>query len=84
MDDGQTTGSITIDLGGTKLFDIVSIEEYIKLGQRISEFTVDVHTDSGWKEFGSGYTIGAKRLVRSTPVRADRCASISPVPRRSR
>ena len=71
MDDGQTTGSITIDLGGTKLFDIVSIEEYIKLGQRISEFTVDVHTDSGWKEFGSGYTIGAKRLVRSTPVRAD-------------
>ena len=71
MDDGQTTGSITIDLGGTKLFDIVSIEEYIELGQRISDFTVDVHTSSGWKEFGSGHTIGAKRLVRGAPVRAD-------------
>ena len=71
MDDGQTTGSITIDLGGIQLFDIVSIEEYIKLGQRISSFTVEAHTSTGWKDFGSGHTIGAKRLVRGNPVRAD-------------
>ncbi|WP_050698427.1 alpha-L-fucosidase [Anaeromassilibacillus senegalensis] len=71
MDDGQTTGSITIDLGGTQLFDLVSIEEYIKLGQRISDFTVEAHTSTGWKDFGSGHTIGAKRLVRGNPVHAD-------------
>lgn len=71
MDDGQTTGSLTIDLGGTKKFDIVSIEEYIKLGQRISGFTVEAHTAAGWQPFGSGQTIGAKRLVRGTPVSAD-------------
>ena len=71
MDDGQTTGSITINLGSAKVFDIVSIEEYIKLGQRISGFTVEVHAANGWKEFGSGHTIGAKRLVRGAPVRAD-------------
>ena len=53
------------------MFDIVSIEEYIELGHGISDFTVDVHTSSGWKEFGSGHTIGAKRLVRGAPVRAD-------------
>ncbi|MGG7213265.1 alpha-L-fucosidase [Clostridium nigeriense] len=70
MDDGQTTGNITIDLGGEKTFDIVSIEEYIKLGQRVSEFSVETYSNGEWKEFGKGYTIGAKRLVRSAPVKA--------------
>lgn len=72
MDDGQTTGNITIDLGDEKTFDIVSIEEYIKLGQRVSEFSVEVYSNGAWKNFGSGYTIGAKRLVRGTPVKASK------------
>ena len=29
MDDGQTTGSITIDLGDYKTFDLISIQEHI-------------------------------------------------------
>lgn len=70
MDDGETIGSLTINLGGEKTFDAVSIEEYIKLGQRISQFSVDVFTNGQWREFGSGYTIGAKRLVRGNEVKA--------------
>ncbi|MGN0027824.1 MAG: alpha-L-fucosidase, partial [Clostridium sp.] len=72
MDDNKTTGSLTIDLGEKKNFDIVSIEEYIKLGQRISEFSVEVYSDGVWTEFGKGYTIGAKRLVRNSPVNASK------------
>ena len=72
MDDGQTTGNITIDLGQQKTFDVVSIEEYIKLGQRISEFSVEVYSNGVWKEFGSGYTVGAKRLVRGETVNASK------------
>lgn len=72
MDDGQTTGSIEIDLGEEKKFDIVSIEEYIKLGQRVSEFSVEVYSNGAWKKFGEGFTIGAKRLVRGTPVKASK------------
>ena len=72
MDDNKTTGSIIIDLGQNKTFDVVSIEEYIKLGQRISEFSVDIYSNGAWTEFGKGYTIGAKRLVRSTPVNASK------------
>ena len=69
MDDGQTTGSVTIDLGGKKTFDIVSIEEYIELGQRISGFKVETLSEDGqWQEFGAGRTVGAKRLVRGAPV----------------
>jgi len=72
MDDGQTTGSIEIDLGEEKNFDIVSIEEYIKLGQRVSDFSVEVYSNGAWRNFGSGHTIGAKRLVRGVPVNASK------------
>ena len=72
MDDGQTTGSIEIDLGEEKNFDIVSIEEYVKLGQRVSDFSVEVYSNGEWRNFGSGHTIGAKRLVRGVPVNASK------------
>ncbi|MGN0027539.1 MAG: Calx-beta domain-containing protein, partial [Clostridium sp.] len=72
MGDGEKTGSLTIDLQEEKIFDIVSIEEYIKLGQRVSRFSVEVYSNGTWKEFGRGYTIGAKRLVRGVPVRASK------------
>ena len=72
MNDGETTGSITIDLGKEKVFDVISIEEYIKLGQRVSEFSVDVFSNGVWRKFGSGKTIGAKRLVRNSPVSASK------------
>ena len=50
MDDGQTTGSITVELDKPSLIDVVEIQEYIPLGQRISSFTVDVRVNgrSGW------------------------------------
>lgn len=72
MDDGQKTGSVTINLDESKIIDIVEIQEYIPLGQRIAGFTVDVESDGQWYEFGKGQTIGYKRLVRGNPVRADK------------
>ena len=72
MDDGQLTGSVTVNLGKEQTFDVVSIEEYIELGQRISSFKVEYRSGNGeWKDFGSGKTISAKRLVRRSPVKAD-------------
>ncbi|WP_204205474.1 alpha-L-fucosidase, partial [Olsenella sp. An290] len=64
--------SLVIELGEKKTFDVVSIEEAIQNGQRIDRFTVSYRDEDGsWKEFGSGATIGAKRLVRSTEVSSD-------------
>ena len=74
MDDGQTTGSITIDLDTNKLFDVVSIQEYIPLGQRVAKFKVEVY-DGQWKTFGdpeTQQTIGHKALVRGAAVTASR------------
>ena len=35
MDDGQTTGSVTVELDEHTLMDVIEIQEYIPLGQRI-------------------------------------------------
>jgi alpha-L-fucosidase len=74
LDDGQTTGAITIDLGQNKTFDVVSIQEYIPLGQRVAKFKVEVY-DGSWKPFGDPslqQTIGYKALVRGAAVTASR------------
>ena len=71
MDDGQTTGSITVELDKPSLIDVVEIQEYIPLGQRISSFTVDVRVNGRWMEYGEGGTIGYKRLVKGTPIKAE-------------
>lgn len=68
-----TEATLEVNLGETKQFDVVSIEEAIKFGQRISEFRVEYKNGSDeWKVFGSGKTVGAKRLCRKSPVKADK------------
>ncbi|KAK8898520.1 hypothetical protein M9Y10_000811 [Tritrichomonas musculus] len=76
MDDGQTTGSITIDLGEYRTFDLISIQEHIQLGQRISKFKIEVHKKSTgeneWTLFDESQTIGYRHLSRSNQVTADK------------
>ncbi len=80
-EDGTSTGQILIDLGTEKRFDIVSIEEAIQNGQRINSYKVEYRTgDGAWTEMDSGQTIGAKRLVRTSAVRADQVRITVSVP----
>lgn len=72
VDDGTKSGSLLLDLGGVKSFDVVSLEESIEFGQRIKEYKVEYRENNGeWKVFEQGVTVGAKRLCRNAPVRAD-------------
>lgn len=73
VNDGTKKGSLVVELGETKTFDVVSIEEAIQFGQRIKEFKVEYSNNGeSWKVFDQGTTIGAKRLSRENPVKADR------------
>lgn len=70
VDDDKKTGTLTIDLGGLKTFDVVSVEESIEFGQRIGSYKIEYQTESGeWKKFDEGKTIGAKRLARKNAVK---------------
>lgn len=72
MADSELTGTLEIDLGKMMTFDVISISEHIPLGQRVINFKTEVHTNSGWSEHAQSNTIGAKRLIRSYPVTADK------------
>ena len=62
-----------MNLGETKQFDVVSIEEAIQWPKEFSEFKVEYKNGSeGWKLFDKGKTVGAKRLCRKNPVKADK------------
>ncbi|MDE6636416.1 MAG: hypothetical protein K2K09_07440, partial [Lachnospiraceae bacterium] len=53
MDDGETAGILTVNFDGEKIFDIVSIQEYIPLGQRISKYNVEAYYNGDWHAFGN-------------------------------
>ena len=67
-DDNIFPANLEIELNQGKTFDRILIQEPIRLGQRISEFEVDVMGDTGWNTIFKGTTIGYKRILRIPTV----------------
>jgi alpha-L-fucosidase len=65
--DDVSSASVTIDLGSEAEVNRILLQEYIKLGQRVQEFTVEAFTDGGWTLLLDGTTIGHK-VIRKFPV----------------
>lgn len=63
-DDDVVTPWIEIDLNKNTQLNRILLQEYIPLGQRVSEFKVDAWIDNAWKEIASATTIGYKRILR--------------------
>lgn len=63
---------LELDLGSPKTFDVIELREDLKLGQRIAAFHVQVEVDGVWQEFGRGFTVGHKRLLRGPLVEAQK------------
>jgi alpha-L-fucosidase len=70
--DQEQTGTLEIDLGESKLVSYVLVQEYIKLGQRVKSFSVEIEKDGKWLEVANGTTIGYKRILRIDPVEAQK------------
>lgn len=67
-DDDVTSGTLEIDLGNSQTIQYIALQEYIKLGQRVRKFGVDVMQDGNWINVAEGTTIGYKRILRIGPV----------------
>ena len=70
-DDGVTTASLTVNLGERQPIRYVELAEYIQLGQRITDFTVEGWVDGVWKTIGTGTTVGYKRILPVESVETD-------------
>lgn len=71
--DEITKAELIVDFGKQINFDVISMQEYIPLGQRIDSFTVEVFENNNWKRVNAGASIGAKRLIKlEKPVSANK------------
>jgi alpha-L-fucosidase len=51
-----------------RLDSYIFVQEYIKLGQRVRTFDVEVEKDGEWEKVASSTTIGYKKILRLSPV----------------
>jgi alpha-L-fucosidase len=71
-DDSVTEGEITFEWKQPQTFNIVSLREYLPLGQRIDSISVEIFTQEQWQPFAKATSIGANRLLRSELVEASK------------
>jgi alpha-L-fucosidase len=72
MEDGLTTGTLTLEMAAPATFDVVKVREEIALGQRVESFVVEYEDGGAWKELCKGTTIGPRRVIRTPLVTAQR------------
>ncbi len=63
---------IGMTLEKEKTFDVLLLQEDIRVGQRVERFVFEVENHGEWVQVASGTTIGYKRLLRFPPVTASR------------
>ncbi|MDT7829367.1 alpha-L-fucosidase [Pricia sp. S334] len=70
--DTLSSASITFDFGDPTEVNRVLLQEYIPLGQRVKNFSVEAEVDGEWKEIDRQTTVGYKRILRFDPVTASK------------
>jgi alpha-L-fucosidase len=71
-DDGLTTPEVTLSFRKPISFNMVSLREYLPLGQRVEAFTLEASENGSWKQFAAGTSIGNHRLIRGDSMTADK------------
>lgn len=71
-DDAITSAEAVIDLGEPVPFNRIRIQEQIQLGQRIESFCIEAHLNGSWEEIARGTTMGARRILRTPLITAER------------
>jgi alpha-L-fucosidase len=63
-DDDFKESELIVEFPESRTFDLISIQENIKFGQRVEGFAIDVWGNDTWNELHKGTSIGARRLVK--------------------
>jgi alpha-L-fucosidase len=73
-DDGVSRAWLEVDLGAPKEFNVIRLEEAIRLGQRVAEYKLEVwdNAHNDWKEVNHGFTIGHRKLDRFPKVKSSK------------
>jgi len=66
----DTTTTLEFNLSGTKTFDILLLQENIRVGQRVEKFVLETWQNNDWKKITEGTTVGYKRIIQFPAVAA--------------
>lgn len=69
-DDGVIQSSLIIDFEKPTRFNRFLIQEYLPLGQRVKQFSLEAEVDGAWKLIDNQTTIGYKRILRLEDIEA--------------
>lgn len=70
-DDSIKSGQIHIQFDTPQTIQFLVLGEFIKLGQRVKSYHVELMRDGQWKEVAKGTTIGFKTIIKIEPVMTD-------------
>ncbi len=70
-DDEMTQPEVVLNFGKAVTFNVVSLREFLPLGQRIEAFALDRWENGEWKQFAQGTSVGNLRLMRTEQVTTD-------------
>jgi alpha-L-fucosidase len=63
-DDDATAPELVLEFPQAITFNVISLREFLPLGQRIESFVIDCECDNTWREWGSATAIGSRRLLQ--------------------
>jgi alpha-L-fucosidase len=68
----EIPGELVLEFPEKRTFNVVELQEYIPMGQRVEDFSLMVMTDDGWEEAVRSTTIGYKKLKRMNRMTTDK------------
>jgi alpha-L-fucosidase len=68
VNDVTNTASLTFELKTACQFNCMEIKEFIRLGQRIQSFKIEVERNGKWLQVFKGSTVGYKKLAKFDDV----------------
>lgn len=74
--EGRTTARLEFDLGSSSTFNVVSIQEPIALGERTTQYHLEISANGTWTTIASGTFIGQRKLQRVGDVTASSIALV--------
>jgi alpha-L-fucosidase len=68
----ENDNAIEMNLNGKKIFNVLLLQENIRIGQRVEKFVLEYWANGEWKKATEGTTIGYKRLLEFPAVTASK------------
>jgi alpha-L-fucosidase len=70
--DDVLNASLVIEFGEPVELNVVLLQEYIRLGQRVKSFSIEARIEKAFVQVAEGVTIGNRRIVRFEPIETPR------------